>query len=89
MRDESLIAIRKEIGRVAHLVRVSEQRIHDRNNLIRFPSDPAEEALAMQELFRVKNLWQEALNRRVLQLFGLDAGVGIKATVAGERDPWL
>jgi hypothetical protein len=68
---------------VVHLVLVSEQHIQDRNNLMRYvPIGQAEEALAMQELVRVKNMWQDALNRRVFQLFGLDAGVGIKATVA-------
>ena len=87
MRDETVIAIQKEIGRLLENVQVQDMGIQRaRDKFVRYPGDPVDEELAIQWLLEKKNKWQTAVNRRVLQLAGLDSGVGIDTTWEGRMD---
>ena len=87
MRDETVIAIQKEIGRLLENVQVQDMGIQRaRDKFVRYPGDPVDEELAIRWLLEKKNKWQTAVNRRVLQLAGLDPGVGIDTTSEGRMD---
>ena len=74
---------------LAH-VRTRDGYIQDcRRDIAAHPGNPAEDAQAVQELLDERQVWQDALTRRVLQLAGMDSGIGIYSTFEGEHDPRL
>ena len=90
MRRSTVIAIRNEIERLLYQVTLLDKRIQRvRDNLVLFHGDPVDGELVIQNLLKRKNGWQEAVNRRVLQLARMDSGVGIKTTFRGSLDPFL
>ena len=87
MRRSTVIAIRKEIGRSNLLVGRWKRAIKQkRAYCVSFPGDPAEEFRLIEEMLETQKKWQTAVKRRVLQLAGLDSGVGIDTTWEGRMD---
>lgn len=88
MRRSTVIAIQEEMRRVLAIMgRWDVQVQHCRLYIAAHPGIPAEDAQAVQELLDERQVWQDALNRRVLQLAGMDPGIGIQSTFVGSRDP--
>jgi hypothetical protein len=90
MRRSSVIAIQEEIGRLLCRINSFEREAQRcRDFLAVYPCDPVDAAQAVRGLLDEKNIWQDALNMRVLQLAGVDPGVTIETTWVGSSDPRL
>lgn len=83
-------AIMQEIVRVHSFVTTNEGDVQRYRVLMaNSPGNPGDQARSLQ--YRLNNLmrWQDALTRRVLQLGGMDSGIGIRTTVMGQNDTRL
>lgn len=90
MRRSTVIGIQEEMRRVLAIIRGWDRHIQNcRLYIAAHPGNPAEDAQAVQELIDERQVWQDGLTRRVLQLAGGDSGIGIQSTFEGSRDPRL
>ena len=87
MRRSSVIALKKEIGRLLRFVK----RWEENARLVRVlnaavPMTPVMNAEDLQYHLDQVKMWQDALTSRVLQLAGLHSGYGILTTGDGAFD---
>ena len=88
--DELLMAIKEEITRLNRHVNSFERSIWNmRQRLAAGTVEPVGGQLDLEQQLEYQQEWKDALVRRVLQLAGVDGGIGITTTWQGSRDPRL